>query len=51
MFKSRRNAIIEVTVNVAKAKKHFSELLGQVAFGKKHIFIERKLKCQSFMKQ
>jgi hypothetical protein len=27
----------EVTVNIAKAKKHFSELLGQVAFGKKHI--------------
>ena len=30
--------MIEVTVNIAKAKKHFSELLGQVAFGKKHIF-------------
>ena len=29
--------MIEVTVNIAKAKKHFSELLGQVAFGKKHI--------------
>jgi antitoxin (DNA-binding transcriptional repressor) of toxin-antitoxin stability system len=27
------------TVNVAEAKKHFSELLGQVAFGKKHILI------------
>ena len=31
--------MIGVTVNIAKAKKHFSELLGQVAFGKKHILI------------
>ncbi len=32
----------EETVNVAKAKKHFSELLGQVAFGKKHILITKR---------
>ena len=32
----------EVTVNIAKAKKHFSELLGQVAFGKKHILITKR---------
>ncbi len=32
----------EETVNVAEAKKHFSELLGQVAFGKKHILITKK---------
>jgi hypothetical protein len=51
MVKARRKAMIEATVNIAKAKKHFSELLGQVAFGKKHILIERKLTCQSFMKQ
>jgi prevent-host-death family protein len=30
------------TVNVAEAKKHFSELLGQVAFGKKHILITKR---------
>ena len=35
--------MIEVTVNIAKAKKHFSELLGQVAFGKKHILILSEL--------
>ncbi|MHC4717399.1 MAG: hypothetical protein ACYS5V_10550 [Planctomycetota bacterium] len=27
----------EETVNVAEAKKHFSELLGRVAYGKKQI--------------
>ncbi len=32
----------EETVNIAKAKKHFSELLGQVAFGKKHILITKR---------
>jgi prevent-host-death family protein len=32
----------EETVNVAKAKKHFSELLGQVAFGKKRILITKR---------
>ncbi len=30
------------TVNVAEAKKHFSELLGQVAYGKKHILITKR---------
>jgi len=34
--------MIEVTVNIAKAKKQFSELLGQVAFGKKHILITKR---------
>ncbi len=34
--------MVEVTVNVAKAKKHFSELLGQVAFGKKRILITKR---------
>jgi prevent-host-death family protein len=32
----------EETVNVAEAKKKFSELLGQVAFGKKHILITKR---------
>ena len=32
----------EKTINVAEAKKHFSELLGQVAFGKKHILITKR---------
>ena len=32
----------EERVNVAKAKKHFSELLGQVAFGKKRILITKR---------
>ena len=32
----------EETINVAEAKKHFSELLGQVAFGKKHILITKR---------
>jgi len=32
----------EETVNIAKAKKHFSELLGKVAFGKKHILITKR---------
>jgi antitoxin (DNA-binding transcriptional repressor) of toxin-antitoxin stability system len=32
----------EETVNVAEAKKHFSELLGQVAYGKKHILITKR---------
>jgi len=34
--------MIEETVNIAKAKKHFSELLGQVAFGKKQILITKR---------
>ena len=32
----------EETINVAEAKKHFSELLGRVAFGKKHILITKR---------
>ena len=32
----------EETINIAKAKKHFSELLGQVAYGKKHILITKR---------
>ena len=32
----------EETVNVAEAKKHFSELLGKVAYGKKHILITKR---------
>ncbi len=32
----------EETVNVAEAKKHFSDLLGQVAYGKKHILITKR---------
>jgi prevent-host-death family protein len=38
----RRKIMTEETVNVAEAKKHFSELLGQVAFGKKHILITKR---------
>ena len=30
------------TVNVAEAKKRFSELLGEVAYGKKQILITKK---------
>jgi prevent-host-death family protein len=32
----------EVTINVSEAKKHFSELLGQVAYGKKQILITKR---------
>jgi prevent-host-death family protein len=32
----------EERVNVVEAKKQFSELLGQVAFGKKHILITKR---------
>ena len=32
----------EETVNVAEAKKHFSELLGQVAYRKTHILITKR---------
>lgn len=32
----------EKIVNVAEAKKHFSELLGQVAYGKKQILITKR---------
>ena len=41
-IKLRRRAMNEETVNIAKAKKHFSELLDQVAFGKKHILITKR---------
>ena len=34
--------MIEETVNIAEAKKHFSELLGRVAYGKKHILITKR---------
>jgi prevent-host-death family protein len=30
------------SVNVAEAKKHLSELLGRVAFGKEHILITKR---------
>jgi prevent-host-death family protein len=33
-----------VRVNVAKAKKHFSDLLGRVAYGKETITITRRSK-------
>ena len=42
MIELRGKAMIEKTINIAKAKKHFSELLGQVAFGKKHILITKR---------
>ncbi len=32
----------ETTLNIAQAKKHFSELIGQVAFGKKHVLITKR---------
>ncbi len=32
----------EEKVDITKAKMHFSELLGQVAFGKKHILITKR---------
>lgn len=32
----------EEVINVAEAKKHFSELLGRVAFGKKHVLITKR---------
>jgi len=32
----------EQTIIVAEAKKHFSELLGKVAFGKKQILITKR---------
>ena len=35
MHKLRRKVMTEETVNVAEGKKKISELLGQVAFGKK----------------
>ena len=38
----RRQAMNEETINVAEAKKHFSKLLGEVAYGKKHIIITKR---------
>ena len=32
----------EEKINIAEAKKHFSELVGQVAFGKKHVLITKR---------
>jgi prevent-host-death family protein len=32
----------EETINVAEAKKHFSELLGRVAYSKKQILITKR---------
>ena len=34
--------MIEETVNVAEAKKHFSELLGRVAYGNQQIVITKR---------
>ena len=39
----------EKTVNVAEAKKHFSALLGQVAYGKEHILIMKRGKPMARM--
>jgi len=32
----------EKAINIAEAKKHFSELLGQVAYGREHIVITKR---------
>lgn len=32
----------EESINIAEAKKHFSEILGQVAYGKKRILITKR---------
>jgi len=32
----------EEAINIAEAKKHFSEILGQVAYGRKHIVITKR---------
>ena len=32
----------EISINVAEAKKRFSELIGQVAFGKKRLLITKR---------
>jgi len=42
LSKTGRKAMPEETINVAEAKKHFSEILGRVAFGKKHILITKR---------
>jgi len=32
----------EEAINIAEAKKHFSELIGQVAYGKKRLLITKR---------
>lgn len=32
----------EEIINITDAKKHFSEIIGQVAFGKKHVLITKR---------
>jgi len=32
----------EEAINIAEAKKHFSELIGQVAYGKKRLIITKR---------
>jgi len=34
--------MIEESINIAEAKKHFSELIGQVAYGKKRLLITKR---------
>ncbi len=34
--------IEEETINITEAKKHFSEIIGQVAFGKRRILITKR---------
>jgi prevent-host-death family protein len=34
--------MIDERINIAEAKKHFSELVGQVAYGGKHILITKR---------
>jgi prevent-host-death family protein len=39
---SKEETMKEKAINIAEAKKHFSELLGQVAYGMKHIVITKR---------
>ena len=39
----------EISINVAEAKKRFSELIGQVAFGKKRLLITKRGKPMARM--
>ena len=34
--------MLEEAINIAEAKKHFSELIGQVAYGKKRLVITKR---------
>ncbi|MBI9082152.1 MAG: type II toxin-antitoxin system Phd/YefM family antitoxin [Desulfobacterales bacterium] len=34
--------MIEESINIAEAKKHFSDLIGQVAFAKKRLLITKR---------